>query len=303
MDSLFSLTVFTYQEWRRRYPRYDIYKFDTYYCHTLVEAEELLRQLILNKDGNGDLWLPDNVHHFTINEYPYGSRAYFKSSRLYDADGDLIDQSICPRYGENGSFHGRPEEMIRFGHGDIVEVMGLDQIELGFVVDCPVDPKRAELINSDRPTLDDTDDSYTILTTSDYISHDHVYALDVFKPNFPVPKPTLNRLKKAYEKFVKDEARYLIDTRAGQWLILLPEPIGMEIYPEYWTKKTHQFKWQNVGPDVLTHILQRPITLCCDNRCFIDSDGMRKMAFTVEDFTQVPEKYKVEWLKIENIKV
>lgn len=207
MDTLFVLTIFTYQNWRRRYPRYRIMKEGTYYCHTLAETEELLHQMILDKNGSGDLWLPDNVHHFTINEYPFGNIAYFITSRLYDPDGNLIDQSLCRWNGENGSFHGRPKEMIRFNRGDIVEVMRLDEIELGFVVNCPVDTKRAELINSDHPTLDDTDDSYTILTTSDYISHSHVYALDVFRPMFHIPKPTFNRLQKAYEKYVTKEQK------------------------------------------------------------------------------------------------
>lgn len=303
MDKLFILTIYTYQEWRRRYPRYAISKGDTFYCHTLAEAEELLRQLIINKDGNGELWLPDNVHHFTINEYPYGSRAYFITSRLYDSNGYLTDQSLSPWYGENGSFHGRTEEMIRFSHGDIVEMMWGDEVKLGFVVGCPVDTRWAELINSDRPTLDNTDDSYTILTSSDYISHNHVYALDVFQPMFPIPKPTLNRLQKAYAEFVKDETQYFIGTHAGQWLILLPEPIGWEIYSACQTKKHRPFGCQIVHPCVLSHILSHPITLCRDNRSFIDSDGIRKMAFSVEDITQIPEEYRKECLKIENIKI
>lgn len=302
-DTLFVLTIYTYQEWRRRYPRYNISKSGTFYCHTLVEAEELLHQLILNKDGNGDLWLPDNVRHFTINEYPYGSSAHLITSRLYDSDGNLTDQSLCPWDGENGSFHGRPEEMIRFNHGDIVEMKWRDEIELGFVVNCPVDTKRADLINSDHPTYDTTDDSYTILTTSDYISHNHVYALDVFQPMFHIPKPTLNRLQKAYEKFVKDETQYVIDDYAGQWLILLPESIGWKIYSARWKKKSQPFKCQFVYPHALTHILQRPITLCRDNRSFIDTDDVRKMAFVVEDIAQVPNECRKEYVRIERVKI
>lgn len=61
METLFTLTIYTYQGWRRRYPRYDISEGGTYYCHTLAEAEELLHQLLLNKDGGRDLWLPDNA--------------------------------------------------------------------------------------------------------------------------------------------------------------------------------------------------------------------------------------------------
>lgn len=297
-DTLFVLTIYTYQEWRRRYPRYNISKSGTFYCHTLAEAEELLHQLILNKDGNGDMWLPDNVHHFTINEYPYGSRAYFITSRLYDSDGNLIDQSLCPWQGGNGSFHGRPEEMIRFNHGDIVEMKWLDEIELGFVVGSPEDIKRAVLINSNRPTLDASDDSYIIMTTSDFFSHNHVYALDVFRPMFPIPGPTFTRLQKAYEKFVREETQHFVDTYAGQWLVLLPEPIGWEIFSARRVKKTQPFECRYTYPHILTHILLHPITLCRDNRSFIDSDGVRKMAFVVEDITQVPDEYRKEYIKL-----
>lgn len=303
METLFTLKIYTYQVWRRRYPRYDISEGGTFYCHTLAEAEELLHQLLLNKDGGGDLWLPDNVHHFTINEYPYNSSAYFITSRLYAPDGNLIDQSLCPYNGDNGSFHGRPEEMIRFSHGDIVEMMWRDEVELGFVVNCPVDPKRAELINFDRPTLDVTDDSYTILTTSDYISHSHVFALDVFRPMFPIPKPTLNRLQKAYLDFVKSEVPYYIGTSDEQWLILLPEAIGWEMYSAHWTQEKQPFECKFVPPFILLQILNLPITLCRDNRSFIDSDGVRKIAFTVEDLTQVPEEYRKECMRVENVKI
>lgn len=299
METLFVLQVYTYQTWRRRYPRYRISADPTYYCHTLTEAEELLSQLVLNKDGKGELWLPDNVHHFTINEYPYGCIAYYISSRLYDPDGNLIDRSLCSGDAQNGDFHGRPEEMMRFGHGDIVEVMGLDEVVLGFVVSCPVDIKRAELLNSDRPTLDDTDDTYTIMTTSEYMeSHEHVHALALFRPMFPIPKPTLNRLQKAYDKFIKDDMQDFINECANHWLILLPEPIGMEIYTGRWTRKERPFKCSFVFPHTLIHILDRSITLCRDNRSFIDADGVRKMAFTVEDLTQVPEEYRKECMRI-----
>lgn len=298
METLFTLTIYTYQGWRRRYPRYDISEGGTFYCHTLAEAEELLHQLLLNKDGGRDLWLPDNVHHFTINEYAYGSRDYFITSRLYAPDGNLIDQSVCPWNGENGSFHGRPEEMIRFGHGDIVEMRWRDGVELGFVVGCPVTPKRAEAINAERPTLDDTDDSYTILTTSDYISHCHVHALEVFRPMFHIPKPTLHRLQKAYLDFVKSEAPYYIGTSSEQWIIFLPEPIGWKTYSTHWTEEKRPFECKFVPPFILLHILNLPITLCRDNRSFIDSDGVRKMAFTVEDLTQVPEEYRKECQRI-----
>lgn len=52
------------------------------------------------------------------------------------------------------------------------------------------------------------------------------------------------------------------------------------------------------SPFILLHILNLPIMLCRDNRSFIDSDGVRKMAFTVEDLTQVPEEYRKECQRI-----
>lgn len=52
------------------------------------------------------------------------------------------------------------------------------------------------------------------------------------------------------------------------------------------------------SPFILLHILNLPITLCRDNRSFIDSDGVRKMAFTVEDLTVVPEEYRKECQRI-----
>lgn len=298
METLFELTVYTYQEWRRRYPRYSISKYGTYYCHTLVEAEDLLRQLILNKDNYGDLWIPENIHHFTINEYPYGNMAYFITSRIYDYEGDLVDQSLCPSNCKNGEFHGRPEEMVRFEQGDIVEMMLGDEIELGFVVGCPVDTKWAELVNSEHPLFDDTDDSYVILTTSDYGSHNHVQSLDVFRPMFPIPNPTLNRLQNAFEKFVENEAQHFINSHKGQYIVLLPEPAGWELYSKQWRKDFNHIECQYVSPRIIIHILQRPIILCPDDRSFEEFNGKRKMAFVVEDMTHVPEEYREESIRI-----
>lgn len=208
-DRLFILRYYTYETYRRRYPKYSIYKGQEVYCHSLEDAEAMMRRCL---EPEKEFWFPNNVHHFEISEYAFNQLCWchywchhYITSRIYDANGELIDQSLCQGFAENGEFHGRPKEMIRFAPGDIVEVMNGDEIELAFVVNTPIDPYQAERINSRRPILDDTDDSYTALTTNDYRSNSHPHSLAVFKPLFPIPAPTLNRLKRAYEQFVEKE--------------------------------------------------------------------------------------------------
>ena len=122
------------------------------------------------------------------------------SIRTFNADGDLNDRSMMDT---RRKFHGRPQELIRFKKGDIVEVVDDYRIELCIVAAQPPTIQvfeeikvRAEADMRKRGVadyiyeMDDGDDQYMVYPVNgDY--HLHVRSEMVFPPT----KKVSNRLR------------------------------------------------------------------------------------------------------------
>lgn len=281
--SIFILIVFTYQNYKRRYPKYSVSEHTRFYCSSLQSAEQLIER-ILNprKEFDDELKYFDPIHHFIIEEISFDTPEYkYTNKKLYDHQGKFIDQTLCPGYSEQGVFKGRPYSMMRFNIGDIVEIYNeyTKSVELGFAVHCPIDERRGQSTIS----LDDSDDVYVVLTSHNYMeSHDHVSPLDLFKPLFRIPSPTLNRLEKELLKYLKAESDYLKKECSGKYLILTDEKLGVELIFAKWEKRNLPFDCSFVHLCALKYLINRDIRYNKDNRSFFDEDGNCKIAFIIE---------------------
>lgn len=198
------------------YPQYKVRTYSRAYATTQEEAERLMHQDILyrKKIKETDDWMQD-VFCYYISEQPMNMMHFkgeYLSQRVYDAEGCLIDKSLCctgfrtyspnisnmSEYDRNTdeTFYGRSEEQIRFHKGDIVEVRRGNEVKLAIVVGTPLTTewickKRQELqakLGSEAMPydFDSSDDSYTVIDGPGYENHDHVSAMQVFAPHYPI---------------------------------------------------------------------------------------------------------------------
>ncbi len=117
---------------------------------------------------------------------------------LYDQNGELVDYSITQGFfgkAEDFAFFGRPKNRQRFKEGDIVEVVNRKGIRLAVLVNTIPDVERCWNIykncqekDSIPYFLDFSDDSATVIDGPNYVYHDHVGALQLMKPRFPIPE-------------------------------------------------------------------------------------------------------------------
>lgn len=206
--SVFSVTVTIDQNWKKpHYPRYKVSHMNVGTTTSLQRAEELI-QKIVSKDESLRYYLQfKNIHHFNVREIPVDELCISDeclSEWLYDKEGNLIDCRLMSNMRNlPGLFHGRTAEQYRFHEGDIVEVETIDEISLAFVMAVPPSVERAWKINTGtRFHLDDTDDSYIVLTGSDYRSHDHVETLRLFKPQHRIHPSIQKKLRNAYADYL-----------------------------------------------------------------------------------------------------
>ncbi len=103
VQSIFQLEVIETDDLEEgRLSHYPMYKVSTYsraYATTLDEAERLMRQDILYRKRQKEMddWMRD-VFCYYISERPLGimlSKGEYLSLRMYDAEGSLIDKSLC----------------------------------------------------------------------------------------------------------------------------------------------------------------------------------------------------------------
>jgi hypothetical protein len=128
----------------------------------------------------------------------------------FNADGVFNDRNMRDTHRK---FHGRPQELIRFKEGDIVEVVDDYRIELCIVAAQPPNihdferiKARAEADMRKRGVadyiyeMDDGDDQYMVYPMNgDY--HLHVRSEMVFPPTKKVSYRLRQKLLKQYEKF------------------------------------------------------------------------------------------------------
>lgn len=81
------------------YPMYHVRTYSLAYVKTLADAERLMRQDICyrKRQKETDDWMQD-VFCYYISENPFCimlSKGEYFSQRMYDAEGRLIDKSLC----------------------------------------------------------------------------------------------------------------------------------------------------------------------------------------------------------------
>ena len=201
-----SKTVFqvlvVYYRHPRRYPVFKVYWIQLHIASSLPLAEAYLRTYAQDPHNRED------VFAFYIREVPVDVPApgvHCLSERVYGSDGQLIDFRDFSSVDEApGIFEGRTPERIRFKPGDIVEVLGMDEVELAYVAALPESLKDALRINTDAIIkLDVTDDSYMVFLGPTFSFHQHIDALRVFAPHFKVPGPMLRRIEKSKECWIR----------------------------------------------------------------------------------------------------
>ncbi len=224
MDRIFVLERVTVDELdgmkRQHYPSYEVRRYVRGFGRSVEEAEAVMRGIIEASTEESE-----DVFCYYIKGYPLGqgivSEYHLDSCRMYDAKGVLVDWRNCSDTDfedrdedyEYTRFRGRPQERMRFKKGDIVEFMWCNEVCLGFVVELPPSVERAWQIEQrclERgwrgASLDWSDDSYIVLTTSDYASHHHIDCMDIFEPHFPIPPYMRRRLEERYRKFLKKDS-------------------------------------------------------------------------------------------------
>ena len=194
--TVFQLLQVTYRH-PRRYPQFGVWWTQLFIGSSLEATEDYMRRYVSLED----------VYVFYIRELPVdipspGHECI--SERVYGLDGELIDFRRFSTVQSPGKFDGRSSEEIRFTPGDIVEVLGLDDVHLAFVAGVPTSREEACRINGDGIIqLDETDDTYMVFEGPGYCYHRHVDALRVFAPRFKIPGPLRSRIEKASQTWLK----------------------------------------------------------------------------------------------------
>ncbi|MCD8209142.1 MAG: hypothetical protein LUD72_14480 [Bacteroidales bacterium] len=148
--TLYELSVVSIELYRRRYPRYDVGTLSQGFFNTREEAEQAMRQHKEEKDKYAY-----ETYCYYLHEYPCSriiNIADSVSCRVYDASGQLVEQTLCSnmRHLDDSSneFFGRTENKLRFKKGDIVEVLGRDEVWLAVVTATPPSPERVWTIHN-----------------------------------------------------------------------------------------------------------------------------------------------------------
>ncbi len=212
---------------RQHYPEYELrHAYNMAYCHTLEEAEAIMRQDATQRDKQNDF----EVFCYEIKERAVNQKlreCTTVSYRIYDGEGCFLDKVMCAcgcmthEDSIYGVYRGRTQEQMRFRPGDIVEfVTHGDKVALGFVVGQPLtieecwkieqrSRERYQELGIDEDKLpyycglDDSEDCYIVLETSSYISHHHVHITRIFAPHYPIPPYLRKKFERAYQRFVE----------------------------------------------------------------------------------------------------
>ena len=201
-------TVFELQAIRineGRYPVRSVYIERLGLFSSLKKAEKAIKlhvesRMLMDED------LKEEFLGYLLTEIALDCRAEEQEcfSCSYTAGGRFNDRNMMD---VRGKFHGRPQELVRFKEGDVVEVLDYDSVVLCVVAGTPISTdvfedikKRAEADMVKRGCkdycyeLDAGDDQYTVYPArGDY--HLHARSELVFKPTKPVSKALRERLK------------------------------------------------------------------------------------------------------------
>lgn len=197
------------------YPKFKLEYHQECYFKTFHEAERFI------KKGEKD------VYCSWITQIAYGQPTGYGGTGaewLYDNNGELLDYTIThAQLGnvENDTFFGRPKSRQRFKVGDIVEVVTAKGVHLA-VLNHPIPAVEwcwKRYITRDDENgffyrMDFSDDSAVVIDGPNYYCHDHVGALQLLKPRFPIPEDILEEMQTWNERCKnEDDSEWL---KAGE---------------------------------------------------------------------------------------
>lgn len=194
-----------------RYPSMKTSKFQIGHYSSLERAEAEM-MVFVESDQNEDTKVR-NTFCYIIREWKINMCCNdFVAIRTYLSDGTFYEENMADK---NGVYWGRPEERMRFHHGDLVEAFCHDRVVLGIVASVPFTPKEveasmergkkhlmkdgcskaeAEGIFKDQTRLDDSDDSYSLYTAE--VGHIQVDSEFIFPTRLKVTTRLMNILLK-----------------------------------------------------------------------------------------------------------
>lgn len=171
------------------YPRFELSYYSIAYFKTFEDAEKYVKE---NRE---------NVYCSWISQIRYGQKCdywNYLDRWLYDQNGELVDYTVAVTSDNDDDtpvFLGRSDECQRFKVGDIVEVIDGKYVSLA-VLNYAIPSiewcwriysKRYDEIGFFYP-CDATDDSAVVIDGASYYEHEHVGALQLLKPRFPIPE-------------------------------------------------------------------------------------------------------------------
>lgn len=173
------------------YPKFKLSHVQEAYFRTFKEAENFVRKNTTD------------VYCSWITQMSYGAVPGYGGDGaewLYDNNGELLDYTIT--HGligdvEDYTFFGRPKSRQRFKEGDIVEVITARSVHLAVLNRQIPDVEWCWQRYIERDEIgffypmDFSDDSAIVLDGPNYYCHDHVGALQLLKPRFPIPEVIL----------------------------------------------------------------------------------------------------------------
>lgn len=197
------------------YPQYRVNKSESYIFPTFEDAKKFVQSDDLNQYNT------DDIYCIRVYELPFGRDVISdccKREWIFDASGVLIEQSVCSSLLEDldkseGCFWGRPENLVRFKPGDIVEVHDRerDVVRLAIVVSLCNDidycwkeyQKVIATCQSEGVGAENVDHNYWLYASDDCYCvafgsecpEELAYAntTDVFSPRFPIPDDLRNK--------------------------------------------------------------------------------------------------------------
>lgn len=201
----------------RRYPKYKVSSRTIGFSSSLNRAELLIRDAIVSNK-----WRREDIYSFIIYERPIDfefCHNEYMSCWVYDCGCKLTDKRPFPTFWAEGRFDGREE--VKFKWGDLVEWCDGQTVSLAFVL---ASPRLKEYYIKKSEELgepfygDDSDDSCLVIDESYRLyeennpcsgfSHNHVDALQLFRPHFNIPKSVMAKYQKIWERYLKNLDEY-----------------------------------------------------------------------------------------------
>lgn len=191
--------------WGKRFTVKKTNRWSLGYFSTLAKAEKKIRDYVGNSQHDGDDYTSSD-YCFIITEWEIDNDdgQNIISRQTYLKDGSFYDRNYVDR---DKVFRGRPEDKIRFKHGDIVDVYDNEQLLLSIVDAVPPSVKRVNFLREravkkgrlkegEDLWMDYSDDTFMVYDLTGG-GHSHVESVFVFPHKKPVSKYMRRQLETA----------------------------------------------------------------------------------------------------------